>query len=35
MATVTLNYNARTKGVKNILDGLLELGVFKVAPTEK
>jgi hypothetical protein len=34
MATITLEYNARAKGVKNILDGLLELGVFKVKPTE-
>jgi len=35
METITLMYNARTKGVKNILNGLLELGIFEVKPTEK
>ena len=35
MATVTLEYNPRAKGVKNILDGLLELGIFKIKSTEK
>jgi len=35
MATVTLEYNSRAKGVQNILDGLLELGVFKIKSVEK
>ena len=35
MATVTLEYNSRARGVQNILDGLLELGVFKLKPDEK
>jgi len=30
MTTITLEYNSRAKGVKNILDGLLELGIFKI-----
>jgi len=32
MATITLEYNTRARGVQNILDGLLELGIFKVKP---
>jgi transcription initiation factor IIE alpha subunit len=35
MATITLEYNARTKGIKDILNGLLELGVFTVKSTRK
>jgi len=35
MATITLKYNTRTKGVQNILNGLLELGIFEVEPTKK
>jgi len=30
MTTITLEYNSRAKGVQNILDGLLALGIFKV-----
>jgi predicted transcriptional regulator YheO len=30
MATLTIEYNSRTKGVQNILEGLLESGIFKI-----
>jgi hypothetical protein len=35
MATITLKYNARTKGIQSILTGLLEMGIFEVEPVKK
>jgi len=35
MERIILEYDSRANGVKNILDGLLELGVFKVKSVEK
>ncbi len=35
MATITLKYDARNINVKNIINGLINMGVFEVETTEK